>query len=124
MLDKVAPREVVNLDVVAPQGSESLTITVRVVNAARSKGLLTDYSFLERRYEIQVNERKTLLLGTQSDTWASPITVGVPLGDDLPPGRYRISVTAGTSGGLVSAYTVREGKSQSFRFFRRSLDGY
>jgi len=124
VLDKVAPREVVNLDVVAPQGSESLTITVRVVNAARSKGLLTDYSFLERRYEIQVNERKTLLLGTQSDTWASPITVGVPLGDDLPPGRYRISVTAGTSGGLVSAYTVREGKSQSFRFFRRSLDGY
>ncbi|MCK2150786.1 carboxypeptidase-like regulatory domain-containing protein [Marinobacter alexandrii] len=124
VLDKVLAREVANLDVIAPQGVESFTVTVRVSNAVRSEGLLDDFSFLDRRYQIRVKDNEALMLGSQSGAWASPVTIGIPLGEDLPPGRYRISVELNKPGGLMAGYTVREGQSQNYRFFRRSLDGY
>lgn len=124
VMNKSAPREVANLDLIAPRNAEKFSVTVKVRQATRSEGLLQDYSFLERRYHIQVQDKQTLMLGSQSGAWASPVTIGVPLGEDLPPGRYQISVEPSQPGGLVSGYIVREGQRQGYRFFRRSLDGY
>jgi hypothetical protein len=124
VFDKTSPREVANLDLVAPPGKEDYSVTVRVTGASRTNGLLPDYSFLERRYHLRVKTRETLMLGSQSQAWASPVTVGIPLGEDLPSGRYQISVAPSHPGGLVSGYTLREGQRESYRFFRRSLDGY
>lgn len=123
-LDKTETREVVNFDVVAPPGVDRFAVEVAVAADQRATGLLTDYSVLRRRFELEVQERTTLVLGTQSKPAAAPMSVALPLGEDLPPGRYRISVRPDRAGGLVSAYTVREGQRQTYRFFRRSLDGY
>lgn len=123
-LDKTEAREVVNFDVVAPPGVDRFAVEVAVAADRRATGLLTDYSVLKRRFELEVQERTTLVLGTQSQPAAAPMSVALPLGEDMPPGRYRISVRADRAGGLVSAYTVREGQRQTYRFFRRSLDGY
>ncbi|MDC0662937.1 hypothetical protein [Marinobacter sp. SS21] len=125
VIDKTDEREVVNLDLIAPPGAARYPVQVRLDRVRRSNAVLSDYTILNRRFELAIAQQETLLLGTRSALWGTPVTVAVPLGEDLPAGRYQITVRPETEQpGLVAAYTIREGQRQSYRFFRRSLDGY
>ncbi|WP_166263608.1 hypothetical protein [Marinobacter caseinilyticus] len=118
-VNKTTGEEVVTLQFFAPPALEKANVRVRISGLSRqSSSMMSDYTFLNREYTLAPSGDQTLSLGTRQSLWSEPVRVAVPLGKDLPPGRYQITIDGDQAEPLlVSAYQILEGERAPYRFF-------
>jgi hypothetical protein len=118
---KSATEEVVTLQFFAHPSLADTRVKVRILGPVDRSRSTEEYTFLNREYTLKPQENDTLAIGTRQTRWSEPLRVGVPLGADLPPGRYTISVEREQGLPLmVSAYRILEGEKAPYRFFVES----
>jgi len=120
-VEKSTAEEVVTLQFFAHPSLADTRVKVRILGPVDRSRSTEEYTFLNREYTLKPQENDTLAIGTRQTRWSQPLRVGVPLGADLPPGRYTISVEREQGPPLmVSAYRILEGEKAPYRFFVES----
>jgi hypothetical protein len=81
----------------------------------------SDWTIRNRVFDIApTNAHDVLVLGTTNELAASQVTCFIPLGQDLPPGTYRIRVSGDAqSRGYLVLYRIQPGRSPQRRISRQ-----
>jgi len=112
----------------APKGNNKPNIIDVIIETERRAGLVPSnkWTFLKRRFIITPDDSTSIpILYTQGRYLQRGQLLFIPINEDIPVGRYRITIKPVTgSGGYVSLHKVTPGEYEMVRFYSERALSY
>ncbi len=119
--------EVLSVRFYAPSGNNQRSIIDVSIEADREADLrpFNKWTFLRRRFSIRPDDSNALPMLYAPDKYLQPgQLLFIPVGEDLPPGTYRITFMPVSGTGYISLHKITPGEYEEFRFYNERVLNY